>query len=271
MELRSAWIRFGPSQEWSGYFVVGARATSAVPSIVLFQEAWGVDAHIEDVASRFAVAGYAVLAPDLFALHGARLPGLDRKSLAEALKFMNSMAPGAWQDLARREEALAALPAASADMIRGTLATLFGPDGPLAAPQHLPIAHAAIGHLQHDEPASAGARVASVGFCMGGAISALVGCHEPDLKLAAIFYGAAPPADLAASACPMIGFYGGADPRVNATVPAFAEAMAAAGRRFEAHTYPDVPHAFFNDTRPSYNHPAARDAFARLLMALRED
>jgi carboxymethylenebutenolidase len=269
MELRSTWIRFGPSEEWSGYFVVATHAKTPVPSIVLFQDIWGVDAHIEDVASRFAVGGYAVLAPDLFAINGARRPGLDRKSVGEALKFMNSLGPGVWQDPARREAALAALPAPNAEVVRGTLATLFGPDGPLGAAQHLPIARSAVDYLRHTEPATAGEPVSSVGFCLGGAISGLLGCHEPDLKLAAVFYGASPSTDLASRACPMIGFYGGEDARVNGTVPAFANAMAAAGRTFETHTYPRVHHAFFNDTRPSYDHPASRDAFARLLMALR--
>jgi carboxymethylenebutenolidase len=183
---------------------------------------------------------------------------------------MNSLAPGVWQDPAKRAEALASLPGGSADVVRHTLDALFGPGGPLGAEQHLPIARAAIDYLRHHEPATTGAPVASVGFCLGGAISALVGCHDPDLSLAAVFYGGSPSPELAARACPMIGFYAGADARVNATVPAFADAMRAAGRPFEAHTYPRVQHAFFNDTRPSYDQGAARDAFARLLMRLRE-
>jgi carboxymethylenebutenolidase len=41
--------------------------------------------------------------------------------------------------------------------------------------------------------------------------------------------------------------------------------MSAAGKPFEHHTYPGAPHAFFNDTRPSYRVGAARDAWARTL------
>jgi carboxymethylenebutenolidase len=37
------------------------------------------------------------------------------------------------------------------------------------------------------------------------------------------------------------------------------------GGSFEYHIYPGAPHAFFNDTRPSYRVDAARDAWARLL------
>jgi carboxymethylenebutenolidase len=63
----------------------------------------------------------------------------------------------------------------------------------------------------------------------------------------------------------VIGFYGGLDQRINAGIPAFAEAMRAAGKRFEHRIYEGAPHAFFNDTRPSYEVRAARASFARLL------
>src|SRR5689334_2535221 len=36
------------------------------PGIILLQEIFGVNAHIRDVAERFAREGYTVLAPDLF-------------------------------------------------------------------------------------------------------------------------------------------------------------------------------------------------------------
>ena len=51
----------------------------------------------------------------------------------------------------------------------------------------------------------------------------------------------------------MVGFYGGLDERVNAGLPAFTEAMRAAGKPFEPQVYEGAAQAFFNDTRPSYN------------------
>jgi carboxymethylenebutenolidase len=68
-----------------------------------------------------------------------------------------------------------------------------------------------------------------------------------------------------ALACPLVGFYGGADPRITDQVPAMAAAVESAGGSFEHHVYDGAPHAFFNDTRPSYRVEAARDAWARLL------
>ncbi len=109
-------------------------------------------------------------------------------------------------------------------------------------------------------------RVMSTGYCLGGHLSALLAGADPALAAAALYYGTSPDlAAMAALTCPLIGFYGSEDPRITSTVPAFEEALRAAGKRFEAHVYPGAPHAFFNDTRPSYRTDAARDAWARTL------
>ena len=94
MALNTEWVRYGAEGEWSGYFAAIDRAAAPLPGLILFQEAWGVDAHIEDVTRRFARAGYAVLAPDLFARHGQRRAGLERPRLAEAKALLNSLTSG---------------------------------------------------------------------------------------------------------------------------------------------------------------------------------
>jgi carboxymethylenebutenolidase len=105
---------------------------------------------------------------------------------------------------------------------------------------------------------------------MGGGLSALLACNDPELAVACIYYGMSPPAELLPRiACPVYGFYGGEDARINGGLPAFAEAMAKAGKRFEQHVYPGAAHAFFNDQRPSYHAAASRDALVRTLQAFR--
>lgn len=49
--------------------------TDLAPGIILFQEAFGVNQHIRNVADRLAAAGYAVIAPELF--HRTAAPGLE--------------------------------------------------------------------------------------------------------------------------------------------------------------------------------------------------
>jgi carboxymethylenebutenolidase len=86
------------------------------------------------------------------------------------------------------------------------------------------------------------------------------------LAAAACFYGMPPGrAEAERISCPLLGLYGGEDERITSQVPAFAETMRDLGKPFEHHVYEGAPHAFFNDTRPSYRVAAARDAWARTL------
>jgi carboxymethylenebutenolidase len=125
----------------------------------------------------------------------------------------------------------------------------------------------AVAYLRTERPESAGGKVGCVGFCMGGGLSALLACEERELSAAAVYYGSAPAAEkIADIRCPVIGFYGELDQRVNAGLPAFEEAAHKAGVDFERHVYPGANHAFFNDSGPTYNADAARDSFARLLL-----
>jgi carboxymethylenebutenolidase len=101
---------------------------------------------------------------------------------------------------------------------------------------------------------------------MGGGLSGLLACLDPELSAAAVFYGMPPSEErLQALACPLLGLYGEADRPVTDALPAMVKTITEIGRSFEHHVYPGAPHAFFNDTRPSYRVEAARDAWARLL------
>ncbi|EQD50511.1 Carboxymethylenebutenolidase, partial [mine drainage metagenome] len=103
-------------------------------------------------------------------------------------------------------------------------------------------------------------------FCMGGELSGNLACVEPDLRAAVIFYGPAPDDErLPGIACPLLGLYGADDARVTDAVPGFEQRLAQLGKPFSYFVYKDSPHAFFNDTRPSYRPEAARDAWARTL------
>jgi carboxymethylenebutenolidase len=124
----------------------------------------------------------------------------------------------------------------------------------------------AVRYLRSERPETKDQPVACVGFCMGGGLSALLACEEPELSGAAVFYGTTPPPEKVALVnCPIYAFYGSADARVNAGIPAFEQGMKEVGKPFEYHLYDGAGHSFFNDTRGSYNVNAARDSFARAL------
>ncbi len=73
-----------------------------------------MDAHIRNVAERFATAGYGALAPDLYSAGGARPPALAVDRVEAAQAFLDSIPPAEWMgvlsDEARRAEALSRLP-----------------------------------------------------------------------------------------------------------------------------------------------------------------
>ena len=265
MSIDAEWISGGDGL--SGYFARPARAVAGLPGLLVLQEAWGVDAHIEDVTRRFAAAGYAAFAPDLFAgSDGTRPEPLSRDRLRELVAFVNDSPPTVWSDPQVREAALAKRAEAERQRLAETHAAVSSRVGsPEKQAAYLPRLRASAAWLR-ERPETRGQRIGAVGFCLGGGLSALLAAHDRDLGAAVIFYGSAPPADaLAAIRCPVRGFYGGKDARITGGLPAFVEAMRAAGKDFEPRVYPEAGHAFFNDGRPTYDVAATRDAFARTL------
>jgi carboxymethylenebutenolidase len=263
MSLHMEEVVYGSGQ-YTGYFVRPQRAEMPMPAVVVIQEAWGLDDHIEDVARRFALAGYAVLAPDFYAKNGVRPAPLARPRLAELLAFVNTAGPAVFMDEKARNEALGNLPEDARHRVQESMGTLFGGLRDLSV--HVPALVASTHYLREERAETRGQKLASVGYCMGGGLSALLACSDPKLAAACIYYGSAPPAEkIPQIQCPVVGFYGGEDKRVNEGIPAFAAAMKDAGKSYESHVYPGAQHAFFNDDRPSYHAAASRDAFARTL------
>jgi carboxymethylenebutenolidase len=267
MAILSEWVTGG--EGLTGFFARPERAAGPLPGLLILQEAWGVDAHIEDVTRRFAGAGYAAFAPDLYAAGGVRPTELSRERMAELVEFMNVAPPTVWTDAEARAAALAPYPAEARARLEETRAAMGARIGTPDA--LLPVLDSAVGYLRGERPETRGQKIGSIGFCLGGGLSARLACHDPELAAAVIFYGMAPPTPaIGGIRCPLRGFYGGKDARITSGVPAFVEAMRAAGKSFEAQIYPEAGHAFFNDGRPAYDASASRDAFSRTLAFFRE-
>ena len=117
-------------------------------------------------------------------------------------------------------------------------------------------------------PESGGRKVGIVGFCWGGAlVNRLAVAAGPALSAAVPFYGPAPdPAEAARVQAPMLIILAGLDDRVNATARPWIAALRAAHKTVEVEDYPNVDHAFHNDTSATrYNREAAETAWARTL------
>ncbi len=116
-------------------------------------------------------------------------------------------------------------------------------------------------------------KIGAVGFSMGGTFALMMAAHNSDLKASVPFYGQIPPSDsLKYLVAPVLYIHGGQDtwilPR---EAQRLADALKQFGRPGEVKSYPDCPHAFFNDTRPEVHRPQqAVDAWQRTLAFLRQ-
>lgn len=196
-------------------------------AIIVIHEIWGLDAHIRDVARRFARQGFITLAPDLYSRQG--MPKLNIQDRAALMQFVAS----------------------------------------LSDPQIVGDLQAAIGYLN----AQGISKVGSIGFCMGGLYSYLLACQSDKLSAAADFYGRIVYAETSANKpvsplelapnlkCPLLCNFGETDASIpQSDVAKLREALAGSTPQWKINVYPGAGHAFFNDTRPSYNATAANDA-----------
>ncbi len=215
--------------------------------MIVVHEVWGLVAHIQDVADRYAAEGYLALAPDLFS------------DLGIAEKLSSELQEGLFDpDPERRNQ------------VQPVLRELMAPMRlPEFAGQTLAKLRAGFESLAAD-PSVAG-RIGITGFCFGGTSSFSLAVHEPRLKAVVPFYGHAdyPVEQLSAIVAPVLAFYGENDASLIQALPALTAAMKAAGVDFTPVVYPGCGHAFFNDTnRFAYNALAAGDAWRRTLQFL---
>ena len=203
-----------------------------LPTVLVVQEIFGVHEHIKDVCRRLAKAGYLAVAPELYARQG------DVSKLTDI------------------------------DQIRPIVAKV--PDAQVMADLDAAAAWAA-------KNGGDAAKLAVTGFCWGGRITWMYAAHNQKVKAGVAWYGRvvgqpnemtpANPIDVVKSInAPVLGLYGGADAGIpNDTVEKMREALKAAGKKSEIHLYPDMPHGFHADYRPSYRKAAADDGWQRAL------
>jgi len=120
-------------------------------------------------------------------------------------------------------------------------------------------------------PESTG-KVGVVGFCWGGGMVNRVAVLAPDLKAAVAFYGVQPPAAQVPSIhAALLLHYAGLDSRVNAGIAAYEAALKANHKQYTIYVYPNVNHAFNNDTSGRYDKAAADLAWSRTVAFLKKN
>jgi carboxymethylenebutenolidase len=120
---------------------------------------------------------------------------------------------------------------------------------------------------------AANGKIATVGFCWGGSASFNYAAAQPALNAAAVFYGSSPEAPkLATIKAPVMGFYGGNDARVNATIPPAEAEMKKLGKPFTAHVYDLAGHGFLRQQHGAEgaNMKASEQAWPAMLAFFRQ-
>ncbi len=211
-----------------------------LPVVLVISEIFGVHEYIADVTRRFAKAGYLAIAPELFVRQG------DPSSYGEMGKLI--------------AEVISKVPDAQVMADLDATVKWAGKNGGNAG------------------------RAAITGFCWGGRITWLYAAHNPKLKAGVAWYGRVEgqtnannpkhPVDLAVQLkAPVLGLYGGDDAGIPVTsVNNMKEVLALSANRgnkaaqaSEFVLYPDAPHAFYADYRPSYRAAPATDGWNRAL------
>jgi len=123
---------------------------------------------------------------------------------------------------------------------------------------------------------SANGSIGICGFCWGGGWAFGYANENPKLKAAYSFYGTAAdaPEKVNRIACPIYGFYGENDARVNATIPKAEELIKAVGKKYEPVIYKGAGHGFMREgempTANAENKKARDDAWARWKTLLKQ-
>lgn len=135
--------------------------------------------------------------------------------------------------------------------------------------------NAALAHLK-SKPVEIGS-AGVTGFCMGGRVTYLMACANPEFRAAAVFYGGGimkswggGPTPFERSSdiqCPMIGFFGAQDTNPSPEdVKRIDDELTRLGKWHEFHMYRDTHHAFQNFLNPDrYRERAARASWGELL------
>jgi len=209
------------------------------PTILVVQEIFGVHEYIRDVCRRLAHMGYLAIAPELFARQG---DPSKIKSVQDIISGIVAKVPD--------EQVLSDLDACAA-----------------WAPKN------------GGDPA----RLGITGFCWGGRITWLYAARNPKIKAAVAWYGRLDgeinertpkhPLDAVEEIkVPVLGLYAGQDQNIPVSdVEQMGSLLAKGGSRSSFHIYPDAPHAFHADYRPTYRKDAAEDGWKRLTAWFKEN
>jgi carboxymethylenebutenolidase len=203
------------------------------PTVLVIQKIFGVHEHIKDMCWRFAKLGYFAVAPALYSREG------DVSTMKDVQEIISKVVSKV-------------------------------PDAQVASDLDATLAWA------KSTGKADTTKLGVTGFCWGGRQVWLYAAHNPNVKAAVAWYGplARPKSEMSPNnpidlvpqlKVPVLGLYGGADPGIPVdSIEEMKAALKAANNPSEIVVYPDTPHGFNADYRPSYRAEQAKDGWTRL-------
>lgn len=210
------------------------------PVVLVVQEIFGVHQHLQDICRRFAKLGYLAIAPELFARQGDVSQMSD---IQEIIAKVVSKVPDA---------------------------------------QVMSDLDATVNWAKNSSKGNIN-KLGITGFCWGGRIVWMYAAYNPKVKAGVAWYGRLVsestsltpkhPVDIAAYLkAPVLGLYGGKDNGIpNDTIERMRQALKQGNSGSEIILYPDAPHGFFADYRPSYRKDQAEDGWRKLQAWFKEN
>jgi len=211
------WVKVKHGNREVNCFIAYPEVKDKATAMVVIHEIFGLSDWVRGVTDQLAEAGYIAIAPDL----------------------LSGTAPGG-----------------------GGTAELGGSDAVRKAISSLPPdqvtadLNAVVDYVSKLRACSG--KVAVGGFCWGGGQTFRLATNNKNIKAAFAFYGTGPDKeeDIARINCPVYGFYGGNDERVNATIPKSTELMKKTGKTYEPVIYEGAGHGFMRaGEAPDTNEP----------------
>jgi carboxymethylenebutenolidase len=234
----------GEFDDFQGYqgedmatYVSSPTAGTSFPAVIVIQEAFGVNEHIQKVCDQFTQQGYVAAAPAIFhRQHPNPKLGYGEEDVPTRSKYM--------------------------DALRDT--------------QIIDDVNVTIEYLQNTYQRTMGQKIGIVGYCVGGRIAYLAATSCPGLSAASVYYGGRislpfgdgpAPIDLTDQIrIPIMGNFGALDTSPSPEDVVKIEAkLSDHGKSYDFKTYPNAGHGFNCEDRSSYHELSSKDAWVRTI------
>ncbi len=233
--MPNSWVDINVDGQTMEGYLTQPEAEGRYPAVIVIQEIWGVNSHIQSVTDRLPSQGYVGLAPAIFHREGRMTIGLYEEMQTAVARMSNCSDAGIVADVQAAVTYLKAQPFVDPDRL-GIVGFCFG------------------------------GRVSYLSSCAVSDLKAAAVYYGGRILQPLNSDGPSPLAQTGNSNVPVLGLFGEEDQNPTPDdVATIAAEMQKHGRKHQFHTYPGCGHGFHCDGRSSYRPEAAANAWGKTL------